>query len=304
MFFLFVNILSSKSYTLTINLSGYDINEIVLLAYHGSETTIVDRSDVVNSKVVFFTDNLSTGLYKVKINAKNSFDVILNNEDVVVNYDLNSPDSIEFINSNENVLYLNNIKSSIKYTEKLNIINALLFEYPIEDVFFQKVKVDFIQLQKKYVQEEMKIINDNSNTYFARLSKADTKLIVPFYSNKDSTINYLKNKYFQSISISDTMLLNSNIISIKIRDYFNLMTNGLVGDLYEEKLIEAVDCFMKQVIRSHISIRKHIVEEVNYIYQNTRNTKFYSYFAKTYLSRYVSEAERISTKKYYNKSFK
>lgn len=272
-----------KASTLSVKIVGGKVNSVKLISYKGFRTALVKevRSGDVNA--VFNVSKLSPGLYQIDINSGNVFDVILNKEDVEVVYDLKSPDNIKFLKSVENKLYLENIRQSIEYSRKLNLITAVIKEYPEKDKYYKSVKKSFVSVQKNFIKNEKKIIKKNRNTYFAKLLKADRKLFVPYFESDGDTKEYLKENYYKNIEINDTALIYSNILTIKVRDYFNLISDGTTGVLKENKLIEALDNTMKYVNKCDIKIKQNLIAEINDAYTDSDFNKFYSYFAKNYL---------------------
>ena len=196
-------------------------SKLYLSSVYGYKISKIDSANLINGLFSFNNINkLKKGIYRVSFNDSVFIDLILNNE--VVSIESKYPtllESAKVIKSNENQVYLSYLRSKIKVNNTIDSISKTITFKNIEskELLIDKINIDF------YKKSEQ-IISKNNALFASKLIKS---MELPIYKdsvalkmNSAMRSNYIQTHFFDNIDFADSNLLNTEIIYLSCKNYF------------------------------------------------------------------------------------
>lgn len=230
-FILFLSLLTIPrlfSQTITLSVPCTDtIKTVFLTDYWGDHFFVMDSAQRnEDGKYVFYEPKkgFPTGLYSIRFTKDVRFDLILNHEKNV-EIELcpdNMLETVSVKNSIENEVYYNFIKRNLILERSVTALDAAIFRYPREDLFYDTLVRKHLALQETRNREIEQIKNWYSKSYVAKIvGMYRTPLLDAGLSNEQQ-INILRENFFYGLDFSDAALLRSNVYPNKILDFLQL----------------------------------------------------------------------------------
>jgi len=209
---------------------GHDYSWILLYQMQNGDQTYVSNADVVDGQFTFEIDeNQPAGIYRAYYQIENSLYVefIYNREEVEFSFDPSDPmESITFSQSEENSIYHDYYKAIKEKQHKIDSIQVLYFN--------ATEKEENALLTKEYktflteLKEEQSTYEKNSSgllaNYFIKAS-AQYNAEEP-HKDANNYLNAIKDHFFDSMSLSDTVLSHSTFINDRLNDYVFYLNQG------------------------------------------------------------------------------
>jgi len=154
------------------------------------------------------------------------------------------------------------LKNKKSFRNRLDVLEPLLIYYPKSDSFYIQIQQKVVTLQKQYNTYIENIYNDYAESLVSRIVRFDQLPdIDPAVLYPDLT-NYYREHYFDSVDLTDTMILYTPVVPSKVLNFLALyLKQGVSKEQQEENFIAAVDGLMQ-----HMSKEKKIQEQViNYL---------------------------------------
>jgi thiol-disulfide isomerase/thioredoxin len=223
LFFFSNSVFAQKSISGTIQ--GYNNKTISLLMIRGDQKLPID-SVTTNSEGHFSINprwNLIPGMYLLRTAEGNSIRILYNNEEIrLVSGGTDDASVVEFIQSDENKHWYEYfiLKNETQYLQDL--LKPILQQYPQNELFYNQTREEYNKLQIKLHEKANEIIESHPETMAARFIKTDLSPIIDTELSFDQQRIQLKKDFFNETDFSDTLLIQSDILSRKMIDYLSL----------------------------------------------------------------------------------
>jgi peroxiredoxin len=156
-------------------------------------------------------------------------------------------DSLVFLQSAENQLYLDYLKRRNENEYKLELLYPLLSRYPEDDHFYEKIREQYDLVNSNLEKHVATVTEMHPHTLAARIIRADFTPRPPSSLDEPEHINHLKVHFFDNIDFTDTDLLYTNVISNKLIQYLSLYQNNRFSkDQLQVEFIKAVSVMMEK----------------------------------------------------------
>ncbi len=234
-------------------LAGLDGEKVLLLEYFGDKHRILDSARTDNNGWFSFSlpRGALTGLYSLALEQRPLFNFIYNKEDIILKFDPGKNKSPEFIFSIENLIYYDYLMQAGNFREKTAYMTEILQYYPERDSFYTLTKDYFSGLQDEFERYTNRIIDEYPHTFVARIIASDRPFLVPDNLNWQEFSGYSRAHYLDRVDFSDTLLINTDVITGKAIEYLGLYSgNQSSKEAQERYFIQAVDTLLHKAMES------------------------------------------------------
>ena len=251
LFFLAISISQfAQDFKISGTVNGLDSADVYLMRITGDNRSIVDTALADNTGSFEFnvTKDFPVGQYAVLPGPGQMVELIFNKENIrFVATGATSDDQVQIVQSVENLIYYDylNVKGTNLY--KLDLLYPVLEYFPRNDQFYQTTLSKVKQLQNE-IDERVKILaEENPSTFTAKLIKVDKPVFADAELSREQQNQFLKSHYFSEEDFTDTLLLNTNILTGKIISYLTLYQDkNMTQEVLEEQLVIAVDTILEK----------------------------------------------------------
>ncbi|MCD4735502.1 MAG: redoxin domain-containing protein, partial [Bacteroidales bacterium] len=203
-------------------------------------------------------------------------------------------DSIVFGISDENILYFNFFGEKKLFNRKFELLNPLVDYFPKDDPFHEKARKKYIGIQKEFMADIDKIVENNPDKFVSKL----IALQKPPFLDPDlpdyERFEYLKAHYFDGRDFSDISLIYTNAYPGLAIDYMSLYSGrNLSQDELEDQLIIAVDEIMYRALDNDI-VYEFVVEYLVGGFEKYHFDKVLDHIAQSYTPEQCENEERKS----------
>lgn len=211
--------------TISGTIQGYNNKTISLLMIRGDQKLPID-SIKTNNEGHFSINprwNLIPGMYLLRTAEGNSIRILYNNEEIrLVSGGADDASVVDFIQSEENKLWYDYFifKSETQYMQDL--LKPIMQQYPQNELFYKQTREEYNKLQNKLHEKANEIISRHPETMAARFIKTDLSPIIDTELSFDQQRIQLKKDFFNNTDFSDTLLIQSDILSRKMIDFLSL----------------------------------------------------------------------------------
>ena len=228
---------------------GLNYSWILLYKLENGNQTYMDNSDVVEGAFEFKIDEKeASGVYRAYYQIENSLYVefIYNKEEIVFSFDPNNPEeSLHFSESEENNLvhdYYSLIRSQQGEIDSLQV----LYFKSTNEIETKKI-IESYQEELSFLSEKQAQFEEKSQGKYANhFIKASRQYNAARpYKNANAYLNGIKEHFFDSIDLKDTVLSHSTFINDRLNDY--------VFYLNQADNIEAVNSLQQKAIDKSIA---------------------------------------------------
>lgn len=275
-----------------------ELSWVALYQLTGSKQFFIKSTTLENGKFsIEIPENSPAGMYRLKYKMDNEsyVDFIFTNENVNLQFNASNPSqTIEFFDSEENILFTNYITQTDEIRQQLNAIQYSFFKSQTEDEKNTAIKLYEI-LYFKYV-ESQKQFEENSNHLLANhFIKASKKYYTQnLFENPQEYLNSEKNHFFDFIDFSDNALINSTFISQHVLDYvfyLNFSDDAEVQNILYKNAINEV--FENSI--ENIQLKKDILTNLLNAFAQNENLNMVDFIQENYYNTlpiaYKSDAE-------------
>jgi len=209
----------------------------------------IDSVEVKNQCCSFFeSDSLERGIYNIVLNEKqNSFIRILLNGEKNIAFSSSMSKmaaDMKFTGSLENELYQTyNILASTN-TEKSDLLQKLIAQYPAGSDMSRRLKAELNGLNEQNKRSADDIVKNYPGTLAAAVIRAQQNIEIP--AGKD-TVQYLKEHLLDQLDFSNTSLLRSGMLASGILKYLSLSEDrDYTYDQQVESYVRALDNILRR----------------------------------------------------------
>ncbi len=209
---------------------GHDYSWILLYQMQNGDQSYVANADVVDGQFTFEIDETQpAGIYRAYYQIENSLYVefIYNKEEVEFSFDPGDPmESITFSQSEENSIYHDYYKAIKQKQQKIDSIQVSYFQ-AIEKEENERLSKDYKTFLAELKEEQRDYENRSSGllaNYFIKAS-AQYNAESP-QKDPNDYLKAIKDHFFDSMSVSDTVLSHSTFINDRLNDYVFYLNQG------------------------------------------------------------------------------
>lgn len=244
----------SQNHTINGQIEGYPDNQVYIMAFDGSQTTIIDsiQTDEVGKFSWKTEQHAEPGLYRIIFGNEKFLDLIVNQESFSFSTSYSYPrDDVEFSLSKENALLYDYFRMRNKNQYKLELITPVVAQYPQDEAFYKEAEKEYIRLQNDMKTYTSSVIKNNPKLLVSDFIQYDKPLqidlSIPFSEQDD----YLKKHYFDGLSFQDPILLKLNVLPGKIIGYLSLYRDPSLAKVLQEELFrQAVDSILYRMMNN------------------------------------------------------
>jgi len=243
-----------QKYYLAGRITDFNGKSIKISSFYGNENKPSDSIPVLpdgNFKY-WIPDRFQNGMYRLRLDKDRFIDIIYNFENITLKTTYNELiDSLVFIQSTENQIYFEYLKERNQTEYKKELLDPLLSLYPPDDPFYKDIVEKYESLNDLYEKFVARQIENNKETFVARLIKMDHPPAVPVSLANQAKNEFLKVHFFDNMDFSDTSILRTNVISGKLLQYLSLYQNNrMTKEQLEIEFIKAVQVIMTKTRNS------------------------------------------------------
>ncbi len=218
-----------QQHSISGTISDLENEKLYLMRLMGENRSIIDtaQTDITGAFTFIATEELEPGMYMVIKGQGQAVELIYNNENIqFTTSGFAADDGIQIISSVENLIYYDYLGIKGMNMYKLDVLGALIANYPPNDKFYQDALKQYELLQNKLNERIDELINNNPLTLASKYLKTDRPTFVdPTLSNDEQNL-FLKQHYFDDVDFSDTMLIRSTFLTSKVVGYLSLFQNN------------------------------------------------------------------------------
>lgn len=269
--------------------------EIYLATFYGEKTTIIDTTlPSKDGKIVFqMKPNYYNGMYRIFLDKKVFFDIVYNRENIEIKTDFdNVYENLEIVNSRENVIYYDFLKTGNDYRRKFDLLAPLNDYYPRSDTFFQEARLKYIMVQADFLEYVDSIVNNFPNAWATKIVRQKKPLFYDPSLDEYGRREFAVEHYFDNIKFDDVELIRSNVYTNIAIEYMSLYSNpNLPQEELENEFIKAVDKIMNESMDNNI-IYEFIVDYLVGGFERFHFDKVLDYIAENYSPELCENEER------------
>jgi len=247
---IFGNLLSGqKSYHLDFKLEGLQDEMFHLIFYYGDRQVMLDSGKTDDSgRISFMLDSQDEpGMYRLELTMQKGLDFVFNKEDVSIETDASMGiDNLVVLKSKENELFFDYYRHKMDMETRIEVLGGFLKYYPPVDSFYSSAVEHEKRLSSSYRNYIDSILVNFPDMLVTRIIRLDRLPDISPGELDPITAEYYRSTYFDSIDLTDSLILNTPILPAKVIDYLSLYIRpGASRPEQEKNFIRAVDSLMK-----------------------------------------------------------
>ena len=210
---------SGRGYAITISgeiLNSQKSQKVYLFQAQGEDYFLFDSTSLEGGKFTFVYKNISRGFYRIKLGDSQNLTLIIGNEDLSFTSDIiDFENSVSFLNSTENKLYMDFNKLSLEIREQKIMLDLELKKH------YQRVAIQKYKAMVQQMKVQFDSLDDIKNQYLLDLAAKNPDYFMGKIAASLSYTN-IKNKdaYFTEVDFTDPEMLNGDMIFTKTYIYF------------------------------------------------------------------------------------
>ncbi|MAZ93459.1 MAG: hypothetical protein CMF58_03495 [Lentimicrobiaceae bacterium] len=263
LFFLSILSVNSQSNSISGTISGLENQNVYLMRQMGERKTTVDTAitDLTGSFIFHMPESRSAGIYLIISGPGKAVELIYNYEDIqFTTSEVENVDAIQIISSVENLIYYDYLSLKTDNLYKIKVLDAFIQSYPPNDKFYMEAINQYDFLRKQLNDRVDKLTTDNSLSIAAKFISTDRPIIPDPTLNALEKDDYLKTHFFDNVDFSDSMLINSTVLTSKIVGYLSLNQKYAKSqEELEDLMLISIDTILKYT-SSNQQVYEHVVD--------------------------------------------
>lgn len=226
---------------------NYSEQKLTLLEYFGDSHSFADSTTTdENGRFTFILDATATpGLYSIALGNRPVFNIIFNQENIVLKYEAGAYQLPEFIFSVENLIYYDYLVRSDRYIQKTGLLAEILQYYPDKDSYYATTAEHYQALQDEFRKYTDRIIEEHPHMLVTRIINSDRPVKVPEDIDWNNYLAFNRAHYLDETDFTDTLLINTNVLTAKAIDYLAFYSgNNISKEVQENLFMQAVDTIL------------------------------------------------------------
>lgn len=252
-----------QEHTLQITIKDFPAGEIYLADFYGDKNTYVDTTTIDDAgKAVFVMKNdLKPGLFRVLLNQNVYFDLIYNQEDIVISTDAaNLYEGLVVEKSAENKIYYAFLQKMNNYNRKFDLLAPVNDYYPQNDPFYDIARQEFIDIQEGLIDWIDEQVEANPDLWVTRILNQRKPLFFDPSLSEPERREFAIEHFFDHVDFTDVELLRSNVYTSLSIEYMSFYGNpNFTQEQLQQEFIKAVDKIMYEAMDNNV-VYQFIVE--------------------------------------------
>lgn len=286
--FIFISgiVQGQRTYNMNFRIDGSRNEKFRLIFYYGDRQIRQDSAYSGENGDISFRMGRSDepGMYRLESGAQKGLDFIYNKENVSIRADNKMGlDNIVVDESQENRIFFDYYRHKRDMESRIEVLNKFLELYPPVDSFYQEAKEYTGHLSSIYRHYLDSLLLNFSDLLVTRVIRLDQLPDIRPGEIDPLEAERLKGHYFDSIDLTDSLILNTPLLPVRVIDYLSLFIKPGVPRADQEKnFMQAVDSLMK-FTQDGPQVREMIV---NYLIDGFQSYGFESvmtYLVETYV---------------------
>jgi peroxiredoxin len=184
----------------------------------GDDHVKIDSSFCQNRKLIF-TGNYASGMYYIN-QGMNAFSFLVNEDHIKFSSDFSAlQHHLKIIDSKENKIWFQYLERRNEMFQKLKMLKPITLWYDKASPFHQQAVLEYQFVQKNFHDFLHQI---PTNTMVHDFAWADVKPKLLAELSFEEQIGNMKTKWFDQVNWANSNLINSDILTNKIKDYLGL----------------------------------------------------------------------------------
>ena len=240
---------AQKSYKLNFQIEGLPLQKFYLVFYYGDQQVRLDSGLTDGSgRIAFSLDQThDAGMYRLEKDKKKGLDFIFDREDVSLITDKNlGLENIVVAKSKENEIFFDYYRHKFDLKTRIEVLSEFLKYYPPVDTFYYSADAYAQHLSSLYDHYLDSLLQNFSDFLVARIIRLDQLPDIRPGGLDPVEIQNYRARYFDDIDLTDSLILNTPLLPVKVIDYISLfVAPGASREEQEKNFIQAVDSLMK-----------------------------------------------------------
>jgi len=242
-------VFGQKSYRLSFLVNGFPVEKVRLVFYYGDQQIRLDSgiTDMTGNVVFLLDENDDVGMYRLEKDKQKGLDFIFNKEDVSIITDRDLGLANLVVNkSEENELFFDYYRHKLDVETRIDVLSGFLKYYPPVDTFYYDAARYAENLSSAYDHYLDSLLNNFPDKLVTRIIRLDQLPDIRPGELDPVSVEQYRDRYFDSIDLTDSLILNTPLLPVKVIDYLSLFINPGASRADQEKnFIQAVDSLMK-----------------------------------------------------------
>ena len=287
-----------EAYKLTGSVVNFPGGMVYLASFYG-ERALVNDSLIISHDGVFEFELNSTktpGYYRVMLIKDRYIDLIYNHENIVFSTDYDNPfDSLHIITSRENMIYYDFLSFLKNNQLKQDLLGPMVEYYPRDDLLYKELRIRYHDIQQNRRNYIDSISDQYSGTFVSRIIKTQQRPFLSADLTEKERIEYLKDHFWDEISLNDTSLLRSTVYPNLVMEYLSLYSDrSFTQAELEESFMDAVDVIQWAALDNDI-IYGFTLEYLVKGFERFHFDKVLDHIATNYIQEEDCKNENLST---------
>lgn len=221
--FISLGVQSQNSLTGIVSPKNDLVTRVILYQLKGTQQVYISNSKIDNDQFKLeIPKETEPGMYRLSFSPEvfGFVDFIFNQENISLKFDSrNLSNSVEFLTSEENIIYANYFAETLKVQQKLDSLQIVFFG--LKDKKQDEITID---LYKKTLRDYANIQNQYDEKTEGKLAnnfiKATQKYFAPtLFTSPQEYLNSVKQHYFDFIDFENSTLKNATFFGEKAIEY-------------------------------------------------------------------------------------
>lgn len=221
-------------------------------------------------------------------------DFLFNQENIELSLDYTNPqNSMEVIQSDENRIYFDFLKTDALFFRKLGILEHVVFDYPDQDDFYRQALDYYQKSQNERARFIDKTYKSNAHTLAGRIIKNQKLPITNGKLTPQERDSIFRNQYLQQVDFNDTLLLYTNVYTDKVFQYIQMsMQKNATMRENEANCIRALD-YIVPLMDVNPVIQQHILQFLIAGFESMGMEEALAHISSNYLQQCGSSSDVI-----------
>lgn len=269
----------------TMNPTNEEFSWVALYQLTGSKQIFIKNVTLENGIFsIELPKNSREGMYRLHYKMDNTsfVDFIFTNENVELQFDPSKPsETIEFLTSEENILYSNYLSQTNELKQQLNAIQYSYFNLKSENEKINASKLYEIHLNK-YVAAQEQFEENSTGKMANHFIKASKKYYAQHLIETPQVyLNSEKKHFFDFINFSDEALINSTFITQNVLNYvfyLNVSEDVEMQNILHKNAINEV----LGKLTENTKIKSDLITTLLYAFAQSENITIVDYIKENY----------------------
>jgi len=269
----------------TMNPTNEEFSWVALYQLTGSKQIFIKNVTLENGIFsIELPKNSREGMYRLHYKMDNTsfVDFIFTNENVELQFDPSKPsETIEFLTSEENILYSNYLSQTNELKQQLNAIQYSYFNLKSENEKINASKLYEIHLNK-YVAAQEQFEENSTGKMANHFIKASKKYYAQHLIETPQVyLNSEKKHFFDFINFSDEALINSTFITQNVLNYvfyLNVSEDVEMQNILHKNAINEV----LGKLTENTKIKSDLITSLLYAFAQSENITIVDYIKENY----------------------